>query len=60
MVKEAGFNAGFVMLSAIAVLAALFFALAMPETIPSDRPAPCDSSGVTPNADRHYDLVRTL
>ena len=35
VVKEAGFDAGFLTLSAIAVSAALFFALAMPETRPS-------------------------
>lgn len=35
VVKEAGFDAGFVMLAAIAAVGTLFFALAMPETRPS-------------------------
>ena len=37
VVKEAGFDAGFVMLAAIAGAATLFFAVAMPETMPTDR-----------------------
>ncbi len=36
VVKAAGFNAGFFMLSAIAAGGAIFFALAMPETKPSE------------------------
>ena len=32
MVKAAGFDAGFITLAAIAAAAAIFFALAMPET----------------------------
>ena len=39
VVKAAGFDAGFLTLAAIAAAAALFFALAMPETLQTDRPA---------------------
>ncbi|WP_407673496.1 MFS transporter [Paludisphaera rhizosphaerae] len=39
VVKEAGFDAGFVLLAAIAAVGAVFFALAMPETRPSEASA---------------------
>ncbi len=48
VVKAAGFNAGFVTLAAIAAAAALFYALAMPETLQADRPALGDSEDVSP------------
>ncbi len=37
VVKEAGFNAGFVTLAVIAAVAAIFYAVAMPETLQPDR-----------------------
>ena len=40
VVKAAGFDAGFITLAAIAGVAAVFFAVAMPETKQSDRPSP--------------------
>jgi MFS family permease len=40
VVKEAGFDAGFMTLAAIAGAATLFFALAMPETMRGGRPSP--------------------
>ncbi len=40
VVKEAGFDAGFVTLAAIAAAAAIFYAVAMPETRPSPDGAP--------------------
>jgi hypothetical protein len=39
VVKAAGFNVGFVTLAAIAAAAAIFYALAVPETMPPNRPA---------------------
>jgi MFS family permease len=39
VVKAAGFNAGFVTLAVIAAAAAIFYALAMPETLPSNQSA---------------------
>jgi MFS family permease len=43
VVEAAGFDAGFITLAAIAGLATLFFALAMPETMRADRPSPAES-----------------
>lgn len=40
VVKEAGFDAGFLMLAGIAAVGTVFFALAMPETRSSERPVP--------------------
>ncbi|MDR3635545.1 MAG: MFS transporter [Isosphaeraceae bacterium] len=42
VVKAAGFNAGLVTLAAIAAAAALFFGLAMPETMRADEPPTSD------------------
>jgi MFS family permease len=43
VVKEAGFDAGFVTLAVVAAAATLFFAAAMPETMPAAPPFPSDS-----------------
>jgi MFS family permease len=43
VVKAAGFDAGFITLATIAGAATLFFALAMPETMPAAPPFPSDS-----------------
>ena len=43
VVKEAGFDAGFVTLAAIAGAAMLFFAVAMPETMPAAPSFPSDT-----------------
>jgi MFS family permease len=48
VVKAAGFDAGFVTLAAIAGAATLFFALAMPETMPADRIPPSNPVDATP------------
>ena len=56
VVKEAGFDAGFIMLAAIAAAAAIFYAVAMPETRPitgrsrpsTGRPARCPRSRMLP------------
>jgi MFS family permease len=47
-VQALGFNAGFVTLAAVATAAAIFYALAMPETLESDRQASGDSEDNTP------------
>jgi MFS family permease len=60
VVKEAGFDAGFVTLAAIAGAAALFFALAMPETMPAAGPTLPDPMNVIPDPDRHRQIVSTL
>ena len=48
VVKAAGFDAGFITLAAIAGAATLFFALAMPETVPADRLPPNHAADTTP------------
>ncbi len=48
VVEAAGFNAGFITLAAIAGAATLFFALAMPETMPADQLPPSHPVDATP------------
>jgi MFS family permease len=48
VVKEAGFDAGFITLAAIAGAGTLFFALAMPETMVADRLPPSHPADATP------------
>ncbi len=48
VVKAAGFDAGFIMLAAIAAFAAIFYALAMPETMQPDCPALAESGDIAP------------
>lgn len=48
IVSRAGFNAGFLTLSAIAAAAFAFYGLAMPETMPADRPTPVEPGGNSP------------
>jgi MFS family permease len=47
VVKEAGFDAGFVMLAAIAAFGTVFFAVAMPETLPYGRASSLKPTRVT-------------
>jgi MFS family permease len=51
VVQALGFNAGFVTLAAIAAAAAIFYALAMPETLEPERQAGGDSEGMTPTSE---------
>ncbi|HZW30142.1 MAG TPA: MFS transporter, partial [Isosphaeraceae bacterium] len=45
VVKEAGFDAGFLTLAAIAAAGTLYFALAMPETMRTDRASSSEAQG---------------
>ena len=61
VVKEAGFDAGFVMLAAIAGAATLFFAVAMPETMPTDRGSlPVAADQDAPRASINPPLLQTF
>lgn len=57
VVKEAGFDAGFVMLAAIAAVGTLFFALAMPETMPAERSVRNARPEIDPDVNRNHDVV---
>ena len=59
VVKAAGFDAGFVTLAAIAAAAAIFFALAMPETLQPDRPALGDSEDLSASSAAAFDYSST-
>ncbi len=48
VVQAAGFDAGFITLAVVAAVGTVFFALAMPETMPADRPAPSRPADATP------------
>lgn len=51
IVKEAGFDAGFLTLAAVAAMGSLFFAMAMPETIPARKQSLLHPFDSTPVAD---------
>ena len=59
VVKEAGFDAGFITLAAIAGAATLFFALAMPETMRTDQTIPGRVGGRHSGPGRHRRIMST-